>query len=87
MPPVMKNTQSKWWHKDYILPVHAEQSKLSLSVPRKAAEENWQTLVGHGHTQAKIFFLNLFFNERFLLSALQQLEEDVRLPLDFYEHF
>lgn len=82
----MKNTQCKWWHKDYILPLKVEQGKLSLSVPRKAAKEYWQTLVGSGDTQAKIFF-NLFFNESFLLSALQQLKEDVRLPLDFYEHF
>lgn len=56
MPPVMKNTQSKQWHKDYILPMHVEQSKLSLSVPRKAAENYWQTLVGNEDLQAKIFF-------------------------------
>lgn len=56
----MKNTQSKWWHKDYILALNVEQGKLSLSVPRKAAKEYWQTLVGSGDTQAKIFFKFIF---------------------------
>lgn len=56
MPPVMKNAQSKWWHKDYILPMHVEQSKLSLNVLRKAVEEHWQTLLGSGDLEASIFF-------------------------------
>lgn len=56
MPPVMKNAQSKWWHKDYILPMHVEQSKLTLNVPRKAAEECWQTLSGSGDLEASILF-------------------------------
>lgn len=58
MPPVMKNTQSKWWHKDYILPMHAEQSKLSLNVPRNAAEECWQTLRAVEVLEAGTFIFN-----------------------------
>lgn len=54
----MKNTQSKWWHKDYILPMHAEQSKLSLNVPRNAAEECWQTLRAVEVLEAGTFIFN-----------------------------
>lgn len=84
MPPVMKNAQSKWWHKDYILPMHVEQSKLSLNVPRKAAEECWQPLLDSGDLEASILFFFLL-KGCFLLSSLQQLK-GVRLALDFYEH-